>query len=65
MVMLGRRKFANYRLDMRGITQNKQKYFKILMRLDQKEENSTVENKQINKQIKLILIIIKIKPSWY
>ena len=63
--MLGRRKFANYRLDMRGITQNKQKYFKILMRLDQKEENSTVKNKQINKQIKLILIIIKIKPSWY
>ena len=63
--MLGRRKFANYRLDMRGIRQNKQKYFKILMRLDQKEENSTVKNKQINKQIKLILIIIKIKPSWY
>ena len=63
--MLGRRKFANYRLDMRGIRQNKQKYFKILMRLDQKEENSTVKNKQINKQIKLTLIIIKIKPSWY
>ena len=49
-----KRKFANYRLHMTGVIQNEQKCltfiwsFKIgktLIRLDQKEENSTSINK--------------------
>ena len=53
-MLITARKFANYRLNMAGLTQNKQKCLifivvpegrKNLIRLDQKEENSTLKNK--------------------